>query len=146
LRAVFAREDAGRRSESKWAFPSVTFCHLFCLFRTTRQSNFLRKGAQLVTCRAFLTFCPFSDLFSLAKACSSVSKSNKVLCFFTDVLSFQVGAGVSGLCAALTLLQNGLSVRVIDKEPTPKVGCKGMGVHVCFTYFPRHHTKQTSIF
>ena len=47
-----------------------------------------------------------------------------------DLLPFQVGAGVSGLCLALTLLENGLSVRIIDKEPIPKVGCKGMGVHV----------------
>jgi flavin-dependent dehydrogenase len=47
-----------------------------------------------------------------------------------DLSSFQVGAGVSGLCLALTLLQNGLTVRIIDKEPTPKVGCKGLGVQV----------------
>ena len=44
----------------------------------------------------------------------------------------QVGAGVSGLCLALTLLKNGISVRVIDKEPTPKVGSKGMGVQVMY--------------
>ena len=47
-----------------------------------------------------------------------------------DLLPFQVGAGVSGLCLALTLMKNGISVRIIDKEPTPKVGSKGLGVHV----------------
>ena len=45
-------------------------------------------------------------------------------------LFLQVGSGVAGLAAALTLLQNGLSVRIIDKAITPKVGCKAMGVQV----------------
>ncbi|KAG2066518.1 FAD/NAD(P)-binding domain-containing protein [Suillus decipiens] len=36
-----------------------------------------------------------------------------------------VGAGPAGLVAALTLLQNGISVRVIDKDPNPRIGQRG---------------------
>ncbi|KAG7445128.1 uncharacterized protein BT62DRAFT_211533 [Guyanagaster necrorhizus] len=38
------------------------------------------------------------------------------------------GAGPSGLALALALLQNGMSVRVIDKGETHKVGQKGCGI------------------
>ncbi|KAG1727595.1 FAD binding domain-containing protein [Suillus lakei] len=39
-----------------------------------------------------------------------------------------VGAGPVGLVAALTLLQNGISVRVIDKDPNPRIGQRGPGI------------------
>ncbi|KAJ7580183.1 FAD binding domain-containing protein [Mycena floridula] len=39
-----------------------------------------------------------------------------------------VGAGPAGLCLALSLVQNGISVRIIDKLQTHRIGRKGMGV------------------
>ncbi|KAG1791730.1 FAD binding domain-containing protein [Suillus plorans] len=39
-----------------------------------------------------------------------------------------VGAGPAGLVAALTLLQNGISVRIIDKDPHPRIGQRGTGI------------------
>ncbi|KAG1872119.1 FAD binding domain-containing protein [Suillus tomentosus] len=39
-----------------------------------------------------------------------------------------VGAGPVGLVAALTLLQNGISVRIIDKDPHPRIGQRGTGI------------------
>ncbi|KAG1745464.1 FAD binding domain-containing protein [Suillus paluster] len=39
-----------------------------------------------------------------------------------------VGAGPAGLVAALTLLQNGIPVRIIDKDPNPRVGQRGPGI------------------
>ncbi|KAG1867156.1 FAD binding domain-containing protein [Suillus subalutaceus] len=39
-----------------------------------------------------------------------------------------VGAGPAGLVAALTLLQNGIPVRIIDKEPNPRMGQRGPGI------------------
>ncbi|KAG1791729.1 FAD binding domain-containing protein [Suillus plorans] len=39
-----------------------------------------------------------------------------------------VGAGPAGLVAALTLLQNGISVRIIDKDPQPRIGQRGAGI------------------
>ncbi|KAG2058482.1 hypothetical protein BDR06DRAFT_950285 [Suillus hirtellus] len=39
-----------------------------------------------------------------------------------------VGAGPAGLVAALTLLQNGISVRIIDKDPHPRIGQRGAGI------------------
>ncbi|KZT25236.1 hypothetical protein NEOLEDRAFT_1178648 [Neolentinus lepideus HHB14362 ss-1] len=41
---------------------------------------------------------------------------------------FIVGAGPAGLVLALTLLHNGVPVRIIDKLTTPRVGQKGSGV------------------
>ncbi|KIJ19100.1 hypothetical protein PAXINDRAFT_166970 [Paxillus involutus ATCC 200175] len=38
------------------------------------------------------------------------------------------GAGPAGLVAALTLLQNGIPVRIIDKEPQYRIGQRGAGV------------------
>ena len=46
----------------------------------------------------------------------------------------QVGAGPTGLCLALTLVQNGVNVRIIDKEPTPRIGRRGAGVTVTYCY------------
>ncbi|EGN96518.1 hypothetical protein SERLA73DRAFT_184588 [Serpula lacrymans var. lacrymans S7.3] len=40
-----------------------------------------------------------------------------------------VGAGPSGLVAALTLLRNNIPVRIIDKEPFHKSGQRGPGIH-----------------
>ncbi|KAG2158751.1 FAD binding domain-containing protein [Suillus bovinus] len=39
-----------------------------------------------------------------------------------------VGAGPVGLVAALTLLQNDISVRIIDKDPHPRIGQRGSGI------------------
>ncbi|KAG0702987.1 FAD binding domain-containing protein [Suillus ampliporus] len=39
-----------------------------------------------------------------------------------------VGAGPAGLVAALTLLQNGIPVRIIDKDPSPRIGQRGPGI------------------
>ncbi|KAK7001804.1 FAD-binding-3 domain-containing protein [Favolaschia claudopus] len=39
-----------------------------------------------------------------------------------------VGAGPSGLVLALVLLENGVSVRIIDKEPAHRPGTRGAGV------------------
>ncbi|KAG1745463.1 FAD binding domain-containing protein [Suillus paluster] len=36
-----------------------------------------------------------------------------------------VGAGPAGLVAALTLVQNGIPVRIIDKDPNPRIGQRG---------------------
>ncbi|KAG2035873.1 FAD binding domain-containing protein, partial [Suillus americanus] len=38
------------------------------------------------------------------------------------------GAGPAGLVAALTLLQNGISVRIIDKDPHHRIGQRGAGI------------------
>ncbi|KAG2142997.1 FAD binding domain-containing protein [Suillus clintonianus] len=38
------------------------------------------------------------------------------------------GAGPAGLVAALTLLQNGIPVRIIDKDPNPRIGQRGAGI------------------
>ncbi|KAG1745460.1 FAD binding domain-containing protein [Suillus paluster] len=39
-----------------------------------------------------------------------------------------VGAGPAGLVAALTLVQNGVRVRIIDKDPNPRIGQRGPGI------------------
>ncbi|KAG2118485.1 FAD binding domain-containing protein [Suillus clintonianus] len=39
-----------------------------------------------------------------------------------------VGAGPVGLVAALTLRQNGIPVRIIDKDPSPRFGQRGPGI------------------
>ncbi|KAG2111013.1 FAD binding domain-containing protein [Suillus discolor] len=39
-----------------------------------------------------------------------------------------VGAGPVGLVAALTLLKNGIPVRIIDKDPHPRIGQRGTGI------------------
>ncbi|KAG2128040.1 FAD binding domain-containing protein [Suillus bovinus] len=39
-----------------------------------------------------------------------------------------VGAGPAGLVAALTLLQNDIPVRIIDKDPNPRIGQRGPGI------------------
>ena len=43
----------------------------------------------------------------------------------------QVGSGPSGLVAALTLAQNGVPIRIIEKEPNPPLGLRGSGLTVC---------------
>lgn len=40
----------------------------------------------------------------------------------------QVGAGPAGLTAALTLVQNGISVRIIDKSDAFHIGTRGNGL------------------
>ncbi|KAG2118319.1 hypothetical protein DEU56DRAFT_838716 [Suillus clintonianus] len=41
---------------------------------------------------------------------------------FTHPHVLIVGAGPVGLVAALTLLQNGIPIRIIDKDPKPHIG------------------------
>ncbi|KZP26592.1 hypothetical protein FIBSPDRAFT_918099 [Athelia psychrophila] len=51
-----------------------------------------------------------------------------------------VGAGPAGLVAALTLLQNGISVRVIEKDADAHIGQRGAGIQVRApspSHFPR---------
>ncbi|KAG2125965.1 FAD binding domain-containing protein [Suillus clintonianus] len=50
---------------------------------------------------------------------------------FTHPPVLIVGAGPVGLVAALTLLQNGIPVRIIDKDPNPRIGQRGAA------YWPR---------
>lgn len=55
----------------------------------------------------------------------------------------QVGGGPSGLIFALTLLKNGISVRIIEKNSTPRIGQRGAGIMVrdsrCgFSYYNSH--------
>ncbi|KAG2072269.1 hypothetical protein BDR04DRAFT_416961 [Suillus decipiens] len=47
---------------------------------------------------------------------------------FTHPPVLVVGAGPAGLVAALTLLQNGIPVRIIDKDPNPRIGQRGPGI------------------
>ncbi|KAG2079204.1 hypothetical protein BDR04DRAFT_1112476 [Suillus decipiens] len=47
---------------------------------------------------------------------------------FTRPPVLVVGAGPAGLVAALTLLQNGIPVRIIDKDPNPRIGQRGPGI------------------
>jgi ribulose 1,5-bisphosphate synthetase/thiazole synthase len=46
----------------------------------------------------------------------------------------QVGAGPAGLVLALSLLQNGVPVRIIDKLPKFPVGQRGSGIQVRSVY------------
>lgn len=42
----------------------------------------------------------------------------------------QVGAGPSGLIMALSLIQSGVQVRIIDKNQSFRLGSRGFGVQV----------------
>ena len=42
----------------------------------------------------------------------------------------QAGAGPTGLLLALTLLKNGVQVRVVDKDPNRHPGQRGSGIQV----------------
>ncbi|KAJ7777965.1 FAD binding domain-containing protein [Mycena maculata] len=43
------------------------------------------------------------------------------------------GAGPTGLVLALVLLQNNISVRIIEKEPTHRIGSRGSGIQVRYS-------------
>ena len=45
-------------------------------------------------------------------------------------ITLQVGAGPAGLVLAISLLQNGVPVRVIEKQWTPRLGQRGAGIMV----------------
>lgn len=54
-------------------------------------------------------------------------------CPFFDIPSTfrrKVGAGPAGLVLALSLLKNGVTVRIIDKAPEFHVGSRGAGMMV----------------
>jgi len=54
-----------------------------------------------------------------------------------NLFDTQVGAGPSGLILTLSLLQNGIAVRIIDKELTHRIGAKGAGIAVrLFLFLP----------
>jgi 2-polyprenyl-6-methoxyphenol hydroxylase-like FAD-dependent oxidoreductase len=48
------------------------------------------------------------------------------------VCHIKVGGGPSGLVLALSLLLNGVNVRIIDKELSHRTGSKGNGISVSF--------------
>lgn len=61
------------------------------------------------------------------------SESNRVLTleWTTDsTMPLQVGGGPSGLVLALSLLRNGVPVRVIEKSWAPRLGQRGAGIMV----------------
>ncbi|KAF8915485.1 hypothetical protein CPB85DRAFT_1293246 [Mucidula mucida] len=45
------------------------------------------------------------------------------------------GAGPTGLVLAISLLKQGVPVRLIDKDSTYRVGYKGSGIMVSFLFF-----------
>lgn len=54
----------------------------------------------------------------------------------------KVGAGPAGLVLALTLLKNGVSVRIIEKDEQHHHGERGSGVlvsKICFLVKPKLH-------
>jgi 2-polyprenyl-6-methoxyphenol hydroxylase-like FAD-dependent oxidoreductase len=46
------------------------------------------------------------------------------------IIAVQIGAGPTGLVAAIILAQNGVPVRIIDKVSQPALGQRGAGVMV----------------
>jgi ribulose 1,5-bisphosphate synthetase/thiazole synthase len=50
--------------------------------------------------------------------------------FVAETHAYQVGGGPSGLAAAVTLLRNGIPVRIIDKESHYRTGQRANGVWV----------------
>jgi 2-polyprenyl-6-methoxyphenol hydroxylase-like FAD-dependent oxidoreductase len=46
------------------------------------------------------------------------------------ICNYQIGAGPAGMALALTLLENGVKVRLIEKMPTTRIGSRGNGIHV----------------
>ena len=47
-----------------------------------------------------------------------------------EIHAYQVGRGPSGLAAAVTLLRNGIPVRIIDKDSQSRTGQRATGVWV----------------
>ncbi len=60
-----------------------------------------------------------------------VSDFASVSLIYRLIEEYQVGGGPSGLVLALSLLKNGISVRVIDKNPELRIGQRGAGIMVC---------------
>ena len=48
--------------------------------------------------------------------------------------AYQVGGGPSGLAVAVTLLRNGIPVRIIDKESHYRIGQRANGVWVSLAW------------
>ena len=57
--------------------------------------------------------------------------------------AFQVEAGPSGLVLALALLQNGIPVRVVEKETNPRIGQRGAGIMVLYLSLKTIYMKST---
>ena len=58
-----------------------------------------------------------------------VVKSSSFCCI-AETHAYKVGGGPSGLSAAVTLLRNGIPVRIIDKESYYRTGQRANGVWV----------------
>jgi hypothetical protein len=58
-----------------------------------------------------------------------VVRLSSFLCI-VETHAYQVGGGPSGLAAAVTLLRNGIPVRIIDKEPHYRTGQRSNSVWV----------------
>ncbi|KAH7915175.1 hypothetical protein BJ138DRAFT_1132799 [Hygrophoropsis aurantiaca] len=54
--------------------------------------------------------------------------SSPILIYISPIFGIQVGASSTGLVAALTLLRNGVHVRIIDKDPLPRIEQRGSGL------------------
>ena len=66
---------------------------------------------------------PISVLI-VSKAASIDSPNSKL------IVVTQAGAGPTGLVLGLTLLQNGIQVRIIDRDPNRRPGHRGFGLQV----------------
>ena len=49
----------------------------------------------------------------------------------------QVGAGPAGLAAALTLLENGIRPRIVDKIAAFHQSSRGTGIQVCLKFLTK---------
>ena len=58
-----------------------------------------------------------------------VVKSSSFCCI-AETHAYQVGGGPSGLATAVTLLRNGIPVRIIDKGSHYRFGQRGTGIWV----------------
>ncbi|KAG0700919.1 hypothetical protein DFH29DRAFT_929771 [Suillus ampliporus] len=59
-----------------------------------------------------------------------------------------VGTGPVGLVTALTLLQDGIPVRIIDKDPNPRIGQRGPGISLigCMSsHAPSNHRRGSML-
>lgn len=60
----------------------------------------------------------------------STTTSPSIFCFLSLTYIYQVGSGPSGLILALSLAQQGIPVRVIEKSKTYRIGQRGAAILV----------------